>query len=60
MSPEESDEVIQSSNSDSDDPDIEVPVVRGRSSHGLRSNPAKAQVLNDIYVDSAFVKNFYS
>ena len=48
--PKEPDEVIQSSDSDSDDSDIEVPVVRGRGSCALRPNPARTQVLNDIYV----------
>ena len=52
------DEVIQSSDSDSDDSDMEVPVVIGRGSYGLRPNPARTQVLNDIYVHNVFVKNF--
>ena len=57
-SPKEPDEVIQSS--DSNDSDNVVPVVRGRGSYGLRPNPARTQVLNDIYVHSVFVKNIYS
>ena len=40
----EPDEVIQSSDSDSDDSDTEVPVVRGLGSYGLRPNPTKTQV----------------
>ena len=59
-SPQEPDEVIHFSDSYSDDSDIEVHVVRGRGSYGLRLNPVKTQVLDDIYVHSAFVKNFYS
>ena len=59
-SPEEPDEVIQSLDSDSDNSGTEVPVVRGCGSYGLRPNPARIQVLNDIYVHSVFVKNFYS
>ena len=60
MPPKEPDEVTQSLYPDSDDSDIEFPVVRGRGSYGLRPNPARTQVLNDIYVYSVFVKNFYS
>ena len=60
MPPKEPDEVTQSLHPDSDDSDIEFPVVRGRGSYGLRPNPARTQVLNDIYVYSVFVKNFYS
>ena len=58
--PKEPDEVIQSSDLDSDDSDIEVPVVSGRGSYGLTPNPARSQVLNNIYVYSVFVRNFYS
>ena len=58
--PKGPDEVIQSSDSNSDDSDIEVPVFRGRGSYRLRPNPARTQVLNDIYVHSVFIKNFYS
>ena len=58
--PEEPDEVITSSDSASDDSDIEVPVVRGRGSYELRPDPGRTQVLNDIYVHSVFVKNFCS
>ena len=44
MPTKEPDEVIQSSDSDSDDSDTEVPVVRGLGSYGLRPNPTKTQV----------------
>ena len=56
--PKEPDEVIQSSDSDSDDSDIKVPVVKGRGSYGQRPNPTRTQVLNDIYVHIIFAKTF--
>ena len=47
--------LTKSSYSDSDDSDIEFPVVRGRGSYGLRPKLARIQVSKDIYVHGVFV-----
>ena len=54
-SPKEPDRLTKSSYSDSNDSDIEVPVVRGRGSYGLRPKLARIQVSKDIYVHGVFV-----
>ena len=59
--PEEPDEVITSSDSASDDSDIEVPVVRGRGSYELRPDPGRTQVLFMfiVFLSRTFVLRFF-
>ena len=52
-------EVIESSDSDSDDGQPGL-VNRNGGRYQLRPNPPRVQFLNDVYIHSIFIRNFYS